>query len=223
LETHAEITKRPRRHAVEARSLERPHPLRAIQWLEVGCVAGVLGGIALALPLILWDWVHAGHRALELPMATTAWLFGLDHFSHSTYFIGSIVVGFVLLGVYWAVSGLVFTGLADRLLGIATIGKSLAAGAAWSFVSFILLLEHAAPDCARRRPPPRGVSRARAVRRPGLGLDRGLHGVRACDRSGVRLDAIRAAANRRGRADRDRITRAEGGPWWSPDVREPIG
>jgi hypothetical protein len=162
LATHAEITKRPRRHAVEARSLERPHPLRAIQWLEVGCVAGVLGGIALALPLILWDWVHAGHRALELPMATTAWLFGLDHFSHSTYFIGSIVVGFVLLGVYWAVSGLVFTGLADRLLGIATIGKSLAAGAAWSFVSFIFFWNMLLP-IARDGAPLRAASVA-----PGL-------------------------------------------------------
>jgi hypothetical protein len=162
LATHAEITKRPRQHAVEARSLERPHPLRAIQWLEVGCVAGVLGGIALALPLILWDWVHAGHRALELPMATTAWLFGLDHFSHSTYFIGSIVVGFVLLGVYWAVSGLVFTGLADRLLGIATIGKSLAAGAAWSFVSFIFFWNMLLP-IARDGAPLRAASVA-----PGL-------------------------------------------------------
>jgi hypothetical protein len=162
LATHAEITKRPRQHAVEARSLERPHPLRAIQWLEVGCVAGVLGGIALALPLILWDWVHAGHRALELAMATTAWLFGLDHFSHSTYFIGSIVVGFVLLGVYWAVSGLVFTGLADRLLGIATIGKSLAAGAAWSFVSFIFFWNMLLP-IARDGAPLRAASVA-----PGL-------------------------------------------------------
>jgi hypothetical protein len=162
LATHAEITKRPRRHAVEARSLERPHPLRAIQWLEVGCVAGVLGGIALALPLILWDWVHAGHRALELAMATTAWLFGLAHFSHSTYFIGSIVVGFVLLGVYWAVSGLVFTGLADRLLGIATIGKSLAAGAAWSFVSFIFFWNMLLP-IARDGAPFRAASVA-----PGL-------------------------------------------------------
>jgi hypothetical protein len=162
LATHSEITERPRRHAVGTRSLGRPHPLTAIQWLEVGCVAGVLGGIALALPLILWDWVHAGHRALELPMATTAWLFGLDHFSHSTYFIGSIVVGFVLLGVYWAVSGLVFTGLADRLLGIATIAKSLAAGAAWSFVSFIFFWNMLLP-IARDGAPLRAASVA-----PGL-------------------------------------------------------
>jgi hypothetical protein len=162
LATHAEITERSRRHAVGAKSLERPHPLRAIQWLEVGCVAGVLGGAALALPLILWDWVHAGHRALELPMATTAWFFGLDHFSHSTYFIGSIVVGFVLLGVYWAVSGLIFTGLADRLLGIATIGKSLAAGAAWSFVSFIFFWNMLLP-IARDGAPFRAASVA-----PGL-------------------------------------------------------
>ena len=163
--THAEITERPRRHAVGTGTLERPEPLRAIQWFEVGCVAGVLGGIALALPLILWDWLHSAHLALELPMATTAWLFGLGHFSHDTNLIGSIVVGFVLLGVYWAVSGLVFTGLADRLLGIATIGSSLAAGAAWSFVSFI-----SGTCCSRSRvtAPPS----ARRPSRPGCSSPR---------------------------------------------------
>ena len=160
--THAEITERPRRHAVGTGTLERPEPLRAIQWFEVGCVAGVLGGIALALPLILWDWGHSAHLALELPMATTAWLFGLGHFSHDTNLIGSIVVGFVLLGVYWAVSGLVFTGLADRLLGIATIGRSLAAGAAWSFVSFIFFWNMLLP-IARDGAPFRAASVA-----PGL-------------------------------------------------------
>jgi hypothetical protein len=162
LATHAEITERPRRHAVGTGTVERPEPLRAIQWFEVGCVAGVLGGIALALPLILWDWLHSAHLALELPMATTAWLFGLGHFSHDTNLIGSIVVGFVLLGVYWAVSGLVFTGLADRLLGIATIGRSLAAGAAWSFVSFIFFWNMLLP-IARDGAPFRAASVA-----PGL-------------------------------------------------------
>lgn len=135
--THAGITERPRRQMVSSWRGDRPDLLSPAQWLAVGWGAGLLGGVAMAITLILWDWVHSGHLALELPMATTAWLFGLDHLSHHTYFIGSIVVGFVFLCLYWVASGLVFTGLADRLLGITTLARSLATGAAWSFLSFV--------------------------------------------------------------------------------------
>jgi hypothetical protein len=78
-------------------------------------------------------------------MATAAWLFGLDHFSHETYLIGPIVLGFVFLCLYWVASGLVFTGIADRLLKITTLGRSLVAGAAWSFVSFIVFWDMLLP------------------------------------------------------------------------------
>lgn len=91
----------------------------------------------MALPLLLWDWVKSTHLALELPTATTAWLFGLEHFSHQTYRFWPIVLGVGFLCLFWVASGVVFTGIADRLYGIRSLGKSLVAGAAWSFVSFI--------------------------------------------------------------------------------------
>ena len=91
----------------------------------------------MALPLIIWDSVRSSHLALELPTAVTAWLFGLDHFSHQTYRAWPLVIGVAILCIYWIVSGIAFTGLADRVYGIATLGKSLVLGAVWGFVNFM--------------------------------------------------------------------------------------
>lgn len=111
--------------------------LTPLEWAAVGLGAGLLGGLALAAPIVIWDMIRSGHQALELPMAATAWLFGLGHFSQSEYFAWSSVVGVALLTAYAAVSGLIFTGLADRVYGVTRPLASMAAGFAWSFVSFI--------------------------------------------------------------------------------------
>lgn len=138
METHADITEqRHRTLRRSTRSRTRPEVLAPREWVAVGSAAGILGGIFMALPLILWDWVKTTHLALELPMAATAWLFGLNHFSHVTNRPGPIVIGIVFLALYWIVSGLAFTGLADRLYGITRLGPSLVAGAAWGFVNFM--------------------------------------------------------------------------------------
>ena len=139
METHADITEqRPRSMRRASRSRGRAaQALTAREWVTVGAAAGILGGILMAIPLIIWDWVKTTHLALELPMGATAWVFGLNHFSHVTYHPGPIVIGFAFLGLYGIASGLAFTGLADRLYGITRLGPALVAGAAWAFVNFV--------------------------------------------------------------------------------------
>jgi hypothetical protein len=105
--------------------------------LAVGVTAGLLGGIALAAPVVIWDWVREGQRALELPMAATSWLFGLDHFSHDENLWGSIVLGAIVLAVYWAVSGIAFTAVAERVEPPLGAAWAIVAGGGWSFASFI--------------------------------------------------------------------------------------
>jgi hypothetical protein len=102
-----------------------------------GCVAGLAGGVALAAPIVIWDWAHDGHKALELPMAATAWLFGLEHFSHDQNLWGPIVIGTVLLALAAAINGVVYAGLASRVLGLRSLVSGVLAGAAWGFVSFM--------------------------------------------------------------------------------------
>lgn len=105
--------------------------------VAVGLASGLLGGLAMAAPLVIWDWVRTSHVALELPMAATAWLFGLDHFSHDRYLAWPIVIGIALFAGYWALSGLVYAWLAERVAGITRPLTALAAGFGWSFVSFV--------------------------------------------------------------------------------------
>jgi hypothetical protein len=138
LETHADITEqrhRPLRRATRSRTSSQVLTTR--EWVKVGSAAGLLGGILMAIPLIVWDWVKTTHLALELPTAAASWVFGLNHFSHVTYHPGPIVIGIAFLGLYWLASGLAFTGLADRFYGITKLGPSLIAGAVWSFVNFM--------------------------------------------------------------------------------------
>jgi hypothetical protein len=122
-----------------------PPPLAFVEWLAVGLGSGLFGGLALALPIVLWDWARSGHLAVELPMAATAWLFGLEHFSHDGYLVWSLVIGVAFLSAYVALSGLVFTALADRVFGIVGRFASLAAGAAWAFVSFVFFWDMLLP------------------------------------------------------------------------------
>jgi hypothetical protein len=134
LSTYADVTQQASRSRVESSTSV---VMGAGEWVAVGFVAGILGGAVMAAPLVIWDWIRTSHLALELPTATTSWLFGLDHFSHQTYRLWPIVVGVVFLGAYWAVSGIAFTGLADRVYHVTTLGKSLVAGAVWSVVNFL--------------------------------------------------------------------------------------
>jgi hypothetical protein len=129
---------------MDERATGRP-PLAARDWVAAGLGSGLLGGIALVVPIVIWDWARAGHRAFELPMAVTAWLGGLDHFSHDRYLAWPLVIGIVVLVGYSALSGLAFAGLADRVFGIEGPLGSLAAGLAWAVVSFVVFWDMLLP------------------------------------------------------------------------------
>lgn len=127
-------------------SEERRSPLlRPVEWLAIGLGSGLLGGIALAVPVVLWDWARSGHQAFELPMAVTAWIFGLQHFSHETYLAWPGVIGAALFAAYSALGGLIFTAIADRVYGVARPLASLGAGIAWAFVNFIFFWDMLLP------------------------------------------------------------------------------
>ncbi|MER3410054.1 MAG: hypothetical protein C4306_08145 [Thermoleophilia bacterium] len=130
---------------MEARAdfLHRPHLRLTVpdvlksRLAAIGIASGVLGGIVLALPLLLWDWANGQHSALEYPMAVSAWLFGLNHFEQNGYVAWAIVVGALFLALYYALSGLAFAAIADRVYRVRTLLGSLALGALWSFFSWM--------------------------------------------------------------------------------------
>ena len=113
--------------------------------LAIGVASGLAGGIAMAVPVVIWGWASSSHRALELAMAATAWPFGLAHFSNDRNLWWPIVLGAILLAAYWALSGVVFTALVDRFVRASRPAAALAAGAAWSFVSFIFFWDMLLP------------------------------------------------------------------------------
>lgn len=116
---------------------DRLHRLEVGGLVAAGSLSGVVGGLALAVPLVIWDWASSTHRALELPMATTAWLFGLEHFSTDENLWWPIVLGSGLLLVYSLASGIAFAALADRVYGVASTAGLLVSGAVWGVVSFV--------------------------------------------------------------------------------------
>ena len=107
------------------------------EWLAIGLGSGLFGGLALIVPVALWDWARSGHEAFELPMAATAWIFGLQHFSQEIYLAWPMLVGGVLLAAGSALAGLAFTGLADRVFALRGLPASVAGGLAWAFLSFV--------------------------------------------------------------------------------------
>ncbi len=137
MEAHAHFIDRLREHVPHLHLVHRettsPRRLTA-----TGIVAGVVGGLVLAAPLVIYDWAKASHSALELPMAVTGWLFGLDHFGRNSYHWWPIVIGALFLLAYWSVLGSCFAGLAERVYHVRTLAGRLALGAVWSFVSFML-------------------------------------------------------------------------------------
>ena len=84
-------------------------------------------------------------------------LFGLAHFSNDQNLWWPIVLGVIILAAYWAVSGVVFTALVDRFVRVSRPAAALAAGAAWSFVSFIFFWDMLLP-IARDGAPFRSAS-----------------------------------------------------------------
>jgi hypothetical protein len=103
----------------------------------VATAAGLAGGIAMALPIVIYGWASGSHSALELPMAATSWLFGLEHFAQNGYLWGSIVLGIALLAGYALVHGVIFAGFTDRFLRLRTLPERIGAGLAWGFVSWL--------------------------------------------------------------------------------------
>ncbi len=110
-----------------------------------GAGAGLAGLVMLAAPLVIYDWAKASHSALELPMAVTGWLFGLDHFARDGYHWWPIVIGALFLIGYCAVIGIVFAGLAGRVYRIGSLAGGLALGAAWSIASFLFFWDMLLP------------------------------------------------------------------------------
>jgi hypothetical protein len=133
MEAHAERLKRhrPQLHLLPREAAEK-HPIALL-----GTFCGLVGGLVLALPLVIYDWAKPSHAALELPMAVSAWLFGLNHFDQNGYVVWAIIVGAVVLLAYWVLNGLAFAALADRVYRVRSRSGSLALGAVWSFVSFM--------------------------------------------------------------------------------------
>jgi hypothetical protein len=103
----------------------------------IATAAGLAGGLGMAVPIVIYGWANAAHSALELPMAATAWLFGLEHFAQNGYHWWPIVAGMGLLALYALAHGAVFGAVADRFLRLRTIPETLGAGLAWGFVSWM--------------------------------------------------------------------------------------
>ena len=110
-------------------------PLVPARKAVVAITCGLAGGLALALPIELYDGASAAHSALELPMAATAWLFGLEHVAQNGYDWWPIVFGALILAGYWVLHGVFFGGVVDNFLQLSTLPETLGAGFAWGFVS----------------------------------------------------------------------------------------
>lgn len=136
MEAHAHFLDRLREHVPHLHLVHR-ETTGSGKLTAVGVAAGVGGGLVLAAPLLIYDWAKTSHSALELPMAVTGWLFGLNHFARNGYHWWPIVIGALFLLAYWGVVGVAFAGLADRVYRTRTLAGNLMLGAVWSFVSFM--------------------------------------------------------------------------------------
>jgi len=104
---------------------------------QIATVTGLVGGLGLAVPVIVYGWVSSVHSALELPMAATAWIFGLDNFTQNGYQWSPIVVGALILAAFALINGIAYSGFADRFLRSTTMPETVGVGLAWGFVSWL--------------------------------------------------------------------------------------
>ena len=94
-------------------------------------------GSPWSFPIVIWDWARSSHRALELPMAVTAWLFGLVHFSRDSRTSGGRSCSAARpRGLLGRERSRVHGSRRPSLPGVSP-AWTIVAGAAWSFVSFI--------------------------------------------------------------------------------------
>jgi hypothetical protein len=138
VEAHAHFLDRLREHVPRPHLVAREGPSSSRLTLA-GITSGIAGGVMLAVPLIIYDWAKASHSALELPMAVTGWLFGLNHFAPNGYDWWPIVIGALFMIAFFGVSGLAYAAVAERVYHVRTVAGNLALGAVWSFVSFIFV------------------------------------------------------------------------------------
>jgi hypothetical protein len=103
----------------------------------IATASGLAGAVGVAFPLVIYGWASSTHTALELPMAATAWLFGLGNFTPNGYDWSSIAVGALALAAYGILGGAVFGGFADRFLRLTTLPETLGVGLAWGFVNWM--------------------------------------------------------------------------------------
>jgi hypothetical protein len=136
MEAHAHFLHRVREHVPHLHITHR-QATSSGRLTRVGLASGVGAGLVMAAPLVVYDWAKASHSALELPMATTAWLFGLDHYARNGYHWWPIVIGALFLLSYSGALGLAFAGIADRVYHVRTLIGSLALGGVSSFASFM--------------------------------------------------------------------------------------
>jgi hypothetical protein len=133
--THSDIRVEERRGFTAGEVTEYPVATKA----AIGTTIGLIGGVAMAIPIVIYDWVSESHAALDLFMAATAWVFGMSHYTQNGYDWGSIVVGMLLLAGYSIASGAIFGGIADRFLRLRTLPETIGAGFAWGFVSWLFV------------------------------------------------------------------------------------
>lgn len=119
-----------------------PTPLVAVESptttkVAIGTAVGLAGGIAMAVPVVLYDWVSESHSVWELPMAATSWVFGMSHFTQNGFDGWSVMIGVLLLAAYAITSGEIFEVVSDRFLHLSSTIEALGAGLAWGFVSWL--------------------------------------------------------------------------------------
>jgi hypothetical protein len=110
----------------------------------IGSAIGLAGGLALSVPVVLYDWVSSTHSVWELPMAATSWVFGMSHFTPNGFQGWSVLIGVLLLAAFSIACGAVFEFLADRVMHLRAKVDVVAAGlgfgfAAWLFFWYTLL------------------------------------------------------------------------------------
>lgn len=127
---------------IELRDRRRTHGLARLSWVRrtnVAAWCGLAGAVVMGIPILLYDWVSTGHSALEALMAPTAWLFGLDHFAQNGYQWWPIAIGAVLFVGYAYLSGMIFSGAADRIFRLRTLSEALVGGIAYGFISWLFV------------------------------------------------------------------------------------